>query len=126
MLLHKPETLVSDAMEDPVTFDPEDNDEAAARTFERDDLVSAAVVDARGKLMGRLTVAEVVDLVYEGERHRPAPDGGSARKKTYLAPVSKAVRPLGLARHQPCTAFVASRVIGLFEHTISSWWRWRP
>ena len=62
VLLHKPETLVSNAMEkDPVTFDPEDNDEAAARTFERDDLVSAAVVDARGKLMGRLTVAEVVE-----------------------------------------------------------------
>ncbi len=49
MLLHRPETLVRDVMEkDPVTFDPEDNDEAAARTFERDDLVSAAVIDGRG------------------------------------------------------------------------------
>lgn len=66
LLLHKPDTLVANVMErDPVTFDPEDNDEAAARTFERDDLISAAVVDAKGKLMGRLTVAEVVDLVYE-------------------------------------------------------------
>ena len=54
VLLHKPETRVEDVMEkDPVTFDPEDNDEAAARTFERDDLVSAAVVDGReAKLMG--------------------------------------------------------------------------
>ena len=61
VLLHKPETKVEDVMEkNPVTFDPEDNDEAAARTFERDDLVSAAVVDGKGKLMGRLTVGEML------------------------------------------------------------------
>ena len=121
VLLHKPETLVSDAMEkDPVTFDPEDNDEAAARTFERDDLVSAAVVDARGKLMGRLTVAEVVDLVYEESDTDLRRMGGISEEEDVFAPVSKAVKTrwAWLAINL-CTAFVASRVIGLFEHTIS-------
>ena len=121
VLLHRPETRVSDVMEkDPVTFDPEDNDEAAARTFERDDLVSAAVVDARGKLMGRLTVAEVVDLVYEESDTDLRRMGGISEEEDVFAPVSKAVKTrwAWLAINL-CTAFVASRVIGLFEHTIS-------
>jgi magnesium transporter len=57
---------VSEVMEDdPLTFSPDDIAENAARTFERDDLVSAAVVDPSGKLMGRLTIDEIVDVVYE-------------------------------------------------------------
>ncbi|UBH28046.1 magnesium transporter [Aeromonas enteropelogenes] len=121
VLLHKPETRVSDVMEqDPVTFDPEDNDEAAARTFERDDLVSAAVVDAKGKLMGRLTVAEVVDLVYEESDTDLRRMGGISEEEDVFAPVAKAVKTrwAWLAINL-CTAFMASRVIGLFEHTIS-------
>mgnify|MGYP006181094789 FL=1 len=121
VLLHKPETKVEDVMEkNPVTFDPEDNDEAAARTFERDDLVSAAVVDAKGKLMGRLTVAEVVDLVYEESDTDLRRMGGISEDEDLFAPVSKAVKTrwAWLAINL-CTAFVASRVIGLFEHTIS-------
>ncbi|WP_323896875.1 magnesium transporter [Aeromonas veronii] len=121
VLLHKPATLVSDVMErDPVTFDPEDNDEAAARTFERDDLLSAAVVDGKGKLMGRLTVEEVVDLVYEESDTDLRRMGGISEDEDVFAPVSKAVKTrwAWLAINL-CTAFVASRVIGLFEHTIS-------
>lgn len=96
VLLHRPETRVSDVMEkDPVTFDPEDNDEAAARTFERDDLVSAAVVDARGKLMGRLTVAEVVDLVYEESDTDLRRMGGSARRRTCSRPSPRRSRLAG-------------------------------
>ncbi|MDM5141362.1 magnesium transporter [Aeromonas bestiarum] len=121
VLLHKPATLVSDVMErDPVTFDPEDNDEAAARTFERDDLLSAAVVDGKGKLMGRLTVEEVVDLVYEESDTDLRRMGGISEDEDVFAPVNKAVKTrwAWLAINL-CTAFVASRVIGLFEHTIS-------
>jgi magnesium transporter len=121
VLLHKPATLVSAVMErDPVTFDPEDNDEAAARTFERDDLLSAAVVDAKGKLMGRITVEEVVDLVYEESDTDLRRMGGISEDEDVFAPVSKAVKTrwAWLALNL-CTAFIASRVIGMFEHTIS-------
>lgn len=96
VLLHRPETLVRDVMEkDPVTFDPEDNDEAAARTFERDDLVSAAVIDGRGKLMGRLTVAEVVDLVYEESDTDLRRMGGSVKRRTCSHPSPRRSRPAG-------------------------------
>ncbi|HEH9439059.1 TPA: magnesium transporter [Aeromonas sobria] len=121
VLLNKPATLVKEVMtQDPVTFDPEDNDEAAARTFERDDLLSAAVVDGKGKLMGRITVEEVVDLVYEESDTDLRRMGGISEDEDVFAPVGKAVknRWAWLALNL-CTAFVASRVIGMFEHTIS-------
>ena len=121
VLLNKPATRVSAVMaSDPVTFDPEDNDEAAARTFERDDLLSAAVVDGKGKLMGRITVEEVVDLVYEESDTDLRRMGGISEDEDVFAPVGKAfkTRWAWLALNL-CTAFVASRVIGMFEHTIS-------
>ncbi|MGL6153202.1 MAG: magnesium transporter, partial [Aeromonas sobria] len=121
VLLNKPATLVKEVMtQDPVTFDPEDNDEAAARTFERDDLLSAAVVDGKGKLMGRITVEEVVDLVYEESDTDLRRMGGISEDEDVFAPVGKAVKTrwAWLALNL-CTAFVASRVIGMFEHTIS-------
>ncbi|MGY3917223.1 magnesium transporter [Aeromonas australiensis] len=121
VLLHKPTTRVKEVMEqDPITFDPEDNDEAAARTFERDDLLSAAVVDAKGKLMGRLTVEEIVDVVYEESDTDLRRMGGISEAEDVFAPVSKAVKTrwAWLAINL-CTAFVASRVIGLFENSIS-------
>src|SRR5882762_6642218 len=42
---------------------PEDRAEDAANAFERYDLVSAPVVDASGRLIGRLTVDAVVDYI---------------------------------------------------------------
>ncbi|STD27175.1 magnesium transporter mgtE [Enterobacter asburiae] len=46
ILLNSTQRKVSEVMEnEPMVFSPEDDAEKAARTFERDDLVSAAVVD---------------------------------------------------------------------------------
>ena len=121
VLLNKPEKRVSEVMDkDPATFDPEDNDEEAARTFERDDLLSAPVVDAKGKLMGRLTIEDIVDVVYEESDTDLRRMGGLSAEEDVFAPVTKAVKTrwAWLALNL-CTAFIASRVIGLFEHTIS-------
>lgn len=47
------------------TLNPLDDASDAAQAFERYDLVSAAVVDEAGRLVGRLTVNEVVDVIRE-------------------------------------------------------------
>lgn len=66
ILLNGSQRRVSEVMEtQPMIFSPEDDAEKAARTFERDNLISAAVVDSVGKLMGRVTIDEIVDVVYE-------------------------------------------------------------
>lgn len=105
---------------DPVTFQPHEDAEKVARTFERDDLLSAAVIDADGKLMGRLTIDEIVDVVYEETDNDLRRMGGLSNDDDVFAPVSKAVKTrwAWLAVNL-CTAFIASRVIDGFEHTIS-------
>lgn len=105
---------------DPVTFQPHEDAEKVARTFERDDLLSAAVIDADGKLMGRLTIDEIVDVVYEETDNDLRRMGGLSNDDDVFAPVSKAVKTrwARLAVNL-CTAFIASRVIDGFEHTIS-------
>ncbi|MDU3904153.1 MAG: magnesium transporter [Citrobacter portucalensis] len=121
ILLNDVQRKVSEVMkDDPLTFSPEDIAENAARTFERDNLVSAAVVDPSGKLMGRLTIDEIVDVVYEETDTDLRRMGGLSAEEDVFAPVTKAVKTrwAWLAVNL-CTAFIASRVIDGFEHTIS-------
>ena len=121
ILLNGVQRKVNEVMEnDPLTFSPEDIAENAARTFERDNLVSAAVVDPSGKLMGRLTIDEIVDVVYEETDTDLRRMGGLSAEEDVFAPVTKAVKTrwAWLAVNL-CTAFIASRVIDGFEHTIS-------
>lgn len=121
ILLNDVQRQVSEVMDnDPLTFEPEDIAENAARTFERDNLVSAAVVDPAGKLMGRLTIDEIVDVVYEETDSDLRRMGGLSAEEDAFAPVPKAVKTrwAWLAVNL-CTAFIASRVIDGFEHTIS-------
>ncbi len=121
ILLNTPEKLVSEVMNaKPTTFLIDDKAEDAAGAFERYNLISAAVIDARGKLMGRVTIEDVVDLVNETNDSSMRKMGGVNPEEDVFAPVRKAVRTrwAWLAVNL-CTAFVASRVIGLFEATIS-------
>lgn len=121
VLLNDPQTQVASVMDsEPTSFQPEDKAEAAAGAFERYDLISAPVIDAQGKLMGRLTIEEIVDVVNEESDNNLRRMGGLSPEEDVFAPVSKAVKTrwAWLAINL-CTAFIASRVIGLFEHTIS-------
>lgn len=121
ILLNTPEKLVSEVMNaKPTTFLIDDKAEDAAGAFERYNLISAAVIDAKGKLMGRVTIEDVVDLVNETNDSSMRKMGGVNPEEDVFAPVRKAVRTrwTWLAVNL-CTAFVASRVIGLFEATIS-------
>ncbi|CAX60896.1 magnesium transporter [Erwinia billingiae] len=121
ILLNKPKKMVHEVMNDkPTTFRIDDKAEDAAGAFERYNLISAAVIDAKGKLMGRVTIEDVVDLVNEENDSNIRKMGGVNPDEDVFAPVRKSVRTrwTWLAVNL-CTAFVASRVIGLFEGTIS-------
>jgi len=121
VLLNAPQRRVSEVMnDDPTCFSPDDKADDAAGAFERYDLITAPVVDLKGKLMGRLTVESIVDFVNEDSDTNIRRMGGLSPEEDIFSPVTKAVknRWAWLAINL-CTAFVASRVIGLFEHTIS-------
>src|SRR3990172_10370660 len=66
LLVTDPETVVATVMgEEIVKFRPDEKAQDAALAFERYDLVSAPVVDDNGRLVGRVTVNVVVDLIRE-------------------------------------------------------------
>lgn len=121
LLVHEPETLVSEVMEKEVmTLHPHDDVSEAAQAFERYDLVSAPVLDHHGGLLGRLTVNEVVDVIREEGEQDVFAQAGLRDEEDLFASVWQSAknRWLWLALNL-CTAFFASRVIGVFEDTIA-------
>src|ERR687892_639982 len=99
---------------------PQDGAEDAASAFERYDLVSAPVVDAAGRLVGRLTVNAVVDYIRERSAESQRAEAGLQQEEDVFAPVLDSFknRWAWLAVNL-VTAFIASRVIGMFEGAIA-------
>lgn len=94
-------------------------DTEVAMIFERRDLVSAPVVNEQGKLVGRITIDDVVDVIREDADHSLMSMAGLDEDEDTFAPIGKTTKRravwLGI---NLITAFIASAVIGLFEHTI--------
>ncbi len=120
LLLNEPDVRVAAVMNtDLMTLSPLDETSEAAQAFERYDLVSAPVVDEAGRLVGRLTVDEVVDVIREEGEDAALAQAGLREDEDLFASVWNSARNrwLWLAVNL-CTAFFASRVIGAFETTI--------
>jgi magnesium transporter len=94
-------------------------DAEVARLFERNDWVSAPVVDEAGFLVGRITIDDVVDVIREGGDHSLMSLAGLDEDDDTFAPAFKTARRravwLGV---NLLTAFLASSVINLFQGTI--------
>jgi magnesium transporter len=120
LLTSDPELTVGELMDTELTAV---RDEAAAaevaKLFQDRDLVSTPVVDEKGVLLGRITVDDVVDVIREEADHTVMSMAGLDEDEDLFAGVWRTVRhrwhwiAINLA-----TAFVASRVIGLFEGSI--------
>lgn len=120
LLLNDPEKLVVEVMaDDHVMFHPQEDASDAAQAFERYDLISAPVVDDTGKLVGRLTIDEMVDLIREETETEMLNMAGLREEEDIFSSVWRSVRNrwAWLAINL-ITAFIASRVIGLFDGTI--------
>src|SRR3954466_14995073 len=103
-----------------VKLHPEDSAEDAANAFERYDLISAPVVDANDKLVGRLTVDAVVDYIRLRSTESQLAEAGLRHEEDVFASVLDSFknRWAWLAVNL-VTAFIASRVIGVFEQSIA-------
>ncbi|HSU42941.1 MAG TPA: magnesium transporter, partial [Casimicrobiaceae bacterium] len=120
LIVSEPETLVADVMEPPVVrLLQHDPVQTAASAFERYDLVSAPVIDTNGRLVGRVTVDEVLDFVRERSEEEMLAFAGLRGEEDVFASVWKSFqnRWAWLAVNL-VTAFIASRVIGIFEGSI--------
>ncbi len=120
LLVNDPEMTVADVMEAPrVKLLQHEKADEAAHAFERYDLVSAPVVDTNDKLVGRVTVDEILDFVRESGQEDLLAQAGLREEEDVFASVwaSFKNRWAWLAINL-VTAFVASRVIGLFDGSI--------
>ncbi|AHF04226.1 magnesium transporter [Marichromatium purpuratum 984] len=121
LLVNAPERTVSEVMKSRavVTFRPDDDARAAAQAFERYDLVSVPVVSERDRVIGRLTVDDMVDYIREESEAEILGNVGLREEEDLFAPVIRSVknRWAWLAVNL-ITAFVASRVIDLFQDSI--------
>ena len=121
LLVTDPEVEVAAVMvKEFAKFHVDEKAQDAATAFERYDLVSAPVVDDNARLVGRVTVNAVVDYIREETDNEMLSAGGLKEEEDLFASVWKSVtnRWTWLALNL-VTAFIASRVIGLFEHSIA-------
>ena len=120
LLVTDPEITVEAIMQPPVVkLLQHEKADAAASAFERYDLVSAPVVDTNDKLVGRVTVDEILDFVRESGEDELLAQAGLRQEEDVFASVWASFRNrwAWLAINL-VTAFIASRVIGLFEGSI--------
>ncbi|MCK9537702.1 magnesium transporter [Dokdonella sp.] len=120
LLVNDPARRVSEVMAaDANTFRPEDDVAEVAQAFERYDLVTAPVVDSEGRLIGRLTIDAMVDVIREESDQEVRERFGLREDEDIFASVWSSLknRWAWLAINL-VTAFIASRVIGIFEDSI--------
>ncbi|PSJ18809.1 magnesium transporter [Nitrosomonas supralitoralis] len=120
LLVSDPDTLVAEVMtKEMIKLRPNAIAQQAANAFERYDLVSASVVDDNNKLLGRVTVNAVIDYIRETAENEALNLAGLSEEEDLFAPVLKSVKNRwGWLAINLVTAFIASRVIGLFEDSI--------
>jgi len=102
-----------------ISFAPEDDADEAAEAFDRYDLVSAPVVEADGRVIGRITVDAVLAYVRDRQEAQQLGKVGLREEEDIFSSVWASAKNRGpyLALNL-CTAFVASRVVGAFEGSI--------
>ncbi len=98
----------------PATMDQEE----AAREFEQYDLLSAAVVDENDRLVGVLTIDDVVDVIQEEAEEDLMRMGGVGDEELSDSILSASRSRVPWLLVNLFTAFLAASVIGLFDHTI--------
>jgi magnesium transporter len=120
LLTEDPEKPVGDLLDpDAPRIAPDMQASEVSRLFQDRDLVSAAVVATTGKLLGRITIDDVVDVIREEAAHEVMSSAGLRDEEDVFAGVIPSTRRrllwlvINLA-----TAFLASAVVARFTGTI--------
>ena len=120
LLTEDGEKTVAATMDSDVAgIDPATPAAEVAQLFEGRDLLSAAVIDPNRRLLGRVTIDDVLDVVREQAEHPLLAAAGLDDEEDVFAGVRKSARRRALwLGINLVTAFTASWVVGLFEATI--------
>ncbi|MGH8178628.1 MAG: magnesium transporter [Steroidobacter sp.] len=119
LLTDDPEKTVGEVMDSAIeSIAPETPAREVAKLFEDRDLVSAPVV-SDGRLLGRITIDDVVDVIREEADHSVMSMAGLDEDEDMFAGVLTSARRRAVwLSVNLATAFLAANVVGLFEATI--------
>ena len=120
LLTSAPTTRVREVMNTEVRAIPVDLiDTKVSQLFKRHDLVSAPVIDDQKRLVGRITIDDVVDVIVEDADHSLLAMAGLSDTEDTFSSIGKTVprRAVWLGINL-LTALLASTAISLFEHTL--------
>ena len=120
LLTEDPEQLVGQILQSEApTMDPNTPAHEVAQIFQDRDLVSAAVVTSDGRLLGRITIDDVVDVIREEAQHSVMSMAGLPDEEDVFAGVLTSTRRRSLwLGINLITALLASLVVQRFEGTI--------
>jgi magnesium transporter len=114
----KPNLIVREVMDtsnNPIFVHQDDKE--VATFFERNDIVSSAVVDESGKLLGRITVDDVLDVIREDADQNFLGMAGVA-EDTFAPPGRAAKSRVFWLSMNLFTAFIASMTINIFKDVL--------
>ncbi|BBM02282.1 magnesium transporter [Microbulbifer sp. GL-2] len=102
---------------EPIPADMRDTE--VARLFEKYDWITAPVVDEDNRLLGRITIDDIVDVIREDADHSLMSLAGLDEEEDTFAPVRRTARRRALwLGINLLTALLASWVISLFQNTL--------
>ena len=122
LLIEDPERTVGEVMSaEAEAIAPETPASQVASLFQDRDLLSAPVVSHDGRLLGRITVDDVVDVIRDEADHSVMSMAGLDEDADMFAAVVPSARRRGVwLGINLATAFLAAWVVGLFETTIQN------
>ncbi len=120
LLTSDPESTVGELLESEAPrIDPETPAHDVSLLFQGQDLVSAAVVSREGRLLGRITIDDVVDVIRQEAEHSVLSMAGLHDEEDVFAGVMLSTkRRLFWLGVNLVTAFLAGFVVQRFESTI--------
>jgi magnesium transporter len=94
-----------------------ESDKNVATKFERNNLISSAVINSKGELLGRITIDDVVDVILEDADQNFLGMAGVA-EDTFAPPGRAAKSRVFWLSMNLLTAFIASLSINIFQETL--------
>ena len=118
ILTSKPTMLVREIMETEIMpLNVKLDDKEVSKIFERNNLISSSVIDNKGKLIGRITIDDVVDVIKEDADQNLLGMVGVA-EDTFAPPGRAAKSRVFWLSLNLFTAFIAASSINLFQDVI--------
>ena len=118
IITSNPSMIVREIMETEIpAINVDLDDKEVATVFERNDLISSSVIDENNKLIGRITIDDVVDVIREDADQNLLGMAGVA-EDTFAPPGRAAKSRVFWLSMNLITAFIAASTINIFQDVI--------